>query len=162
MARYLTDGTIDTTFSSDGRLTFHVGTDSAYSTVEDAQSGILVLGAVDSDFALFRFTSTGGLDTSFATAGMQITDIGSSTADTGRALVIAKSGRILAFGSSETNLALMRYTTAGIADYTFSTDGIQTYTFGTDAGLAMNLANDERILVAVSIGTDFSVERICP
>jgi uncharacterized delta-60 repeat protein len=113
IARYLANGTLDTTFgpNNSGRIVINAssstpGDDFAVKIVRDDRSGkILVLGAAQGktpasgstpatstgyDAALVRLNSDGTLDTSFGNAGVQLTPVGSGASeDLGLALAIS-------------------------------------------------------------------------
>ena len=103
VARYNTDGTLDTSFSSDGKLT---RTSAAPATTPrgvavQADGKIVVAGpAVAStaarDFALARYNPDGTLDASFAGDGRKTTDLGSN--DLAAALALQPDGRIVLAG----------------------------------------------------------------
>jgi uncharacterized delta-60 repeat protein len=95
LVRYNPDGTLDKTFAGTGKkvLDFSgIGVDNAARTVEiqPANGKIVVGGVSDGDFALGRFTKTGGLDKTFSTDGKLTIDFGGY--DTARSLVIQQAG----------------------------------------------------------------------
>ncbi|MCP4285532.1 MAG: hypothetical protein GY792_13925, partial [Gammaproteobacteria bacterium] len=66
LARYNTNGTLDTSFSGDGLLTTDLGgSDVAYAMSIQDDGKILVAGGDGSDFALVRYNADGSLDTTF-------------------------------------------------------------------------------------------------
>jgi uncharacterized delta-60 repeat protein len=73
--RYNTDGSLDTTFSGDGKLTTDVGTGADYgqSVTLQANGKVLVAGrssnGSNDDFALVRYNTDGSLDTTFSGDG---------------------------------------------------------------------------------------------
>jgi uncharacterized delta-60 repeat protein len=82
VVRYLTDGSLDTTFDADGLLTTKLtgGVDRAEAVVVQPDGKILVAGMADAtvmgtDFAVVRYLTDGTLDTSFGGTGIVITDI---------------------------------------------------------------------------------------
>ncbi|MFJ5549165.1 hypothetical protein [Streptomyces sp. NPDC093225] len=80
LARYDPDGSLDTTFDADGRVTTDFGGDDhANAVAVDAGGRILTAGVADgpsggTDFALARYATDGGLDTTFDTDGKVTTD----------------------------------------------------------------------------------------
>jgi len=84
LARYLPDGTLDTSFGIGGLATVDGGgPDSAGQAVQLPNGKLLVAGTTlvpgpgsNRDFLLARFHADGALDTSFGTAGLLQTDIG--------------------------------------------------------------------------------------
>ena len=76
-ARLNTDGTLDTSFSSDGKLTANLGgTDSIRAVEVDANGKIVVAGKAANDFFVSRYTTSGSLDTSFSSDGIHTFDLG--------------------------------------------------------------------------------------
>jgi uncharacterized delta-60 repeat protein len=73
--RYTTAGALDTTFSSDGKVTAAIGADhdAANGVAVQADGKIVVAGFAyfggSQDLALARFTTAGALDTTFGTGG---------------------------------------------------------------------------------------------
>ena len=127
LARYNTDGSLDTSFDDDGKLILDMGStvDRANAVLIQPDGKILVGGMGGSilDFALARLNSDGSLDTSFGTGGKVSTAIGAST-DSISALALQSDGKILAAGfASGGGFALARYNSNGTLDTTFDTDG---------------------------------------
>jgi uncharacterized delta-60 repeat protein len=118
LVRYNTNGSLDTTFGTDGIVTTPIGSGWDYANALGIGSDGRILAAGKSfngsnyDFALVRYNADGSLDTTFGTSGIVTTPIGSY--DTyAIALGIGSDGRILAAGSSDNginvNFALVRY-----------------------------------------------------
>jgi uncharacterized delta-60 repeat protein len=83
LARYNTDGSLDTTFDGDGMVTtqfFGENIESAAGVAIQTNGKIVVAGSVfstfDPSFALARYNTDGSLDTSFGTGGKVTTDFG--------------------------------------------------------------------------------------
>ena len=81
LVRYNTDGSLDTTFDSDGKVTTAIGSgnDYAYSVAIQSDGKIVAAGYSQrsNDFALVRYNTDGSLDTSFDSDGKVTTAIGS-------------------------------------------------------------------------------------
>jgi uncharacterized delta-60 repeat protein len=83
-ARYNPNGTLDTTFDSDGKFikSFAIGSDASTSLVLQPDNKILLGGyeqtANGLDFALRRLNSNGALDNTFGTSGSLITSLSSN------------------------------------------------------------------------------------
>jgi uncharacterized delta-60 repeat protein len=167
LARYNSDGSLDTSFDGDasmpgfpgnGKITTDVGSSSGYGSAIAIQSDgkIVVAGesynGSDDDFALARYNSDGTLDTSFDTDGMVTTDFGSY--DAGCAVAIQTDGKIVVAGTSnngsDDDFALARYNTDGSLDTSFDTDGKVTTDFNSDNdyGYAVAIQTDGKIVVA--------------
>jgi uncharacterized delta-60 repeat protein len=120
LMRYKTDGVIDSTFGTNGIVnsTFNPSNPTQSSCVAlQADGKILVGGAVDStdsDFALFRFNSNGGTDTTFGTKGKVATDFNSGY-DYASSIIIQPNGRIVLGGTTDEDFALARYLSDGAA-----------------------------------------------
>jgi uncharacterized delta-60 repeat protein len=103
-----------------------------------------------------RAQQAGALDTTFSVDGKVITFIGSGYAE-GRGVAIQADGKIVAGGhfyvsGSNTDFAIVRYTTEGILDNTFGNAGIASAGIGTNAdnGNALLIQEDGKILIAGS------------
>src|SRR5687767_5871832 len=97
VARYNTDGSLDTSFDSDGKLTTDFGSlEQAYAVDVQADGGIVVAGGSNTDFAVARYNIDGSLDTSFDSDGKLTTDFGGS--DFAYAATIQSDGKIIAVG----------------------------------------------------------------
>lgn len=121
VARYLSNGALDTTFSGDGKLRIHFGSCCEYanSVLVQADGKIVVVGIADSessdsDFLLARLTPKGALDKSFGTGGKVRTSFGDLNGGAFGAALQA-DGKIVAVGFQATNtdrwaeFALARY-----------------------------------------------------
>ncbi|MBI5842518.1 MAG: cadherin domain-containing protein [Chloroflexi bacterium] len=163
VARFNTDGSLDTTFNTTGKLTtdFSGGSDNGYSVAIQTDNKILVAGSTmevsppfHSDFALARYNSDGTLDTSFGTGGQLTTDIGEN--DTAYAILLQPGGHIVAAGSTGAysynfwNFAAARYDSSGVLDTSFGANGKVATNFGgkEDAGQAAVLQADTKFVVA--------------
>lgn len=169
VARYNSDGSLDTTFSGDGRQTTDFGADDyGFAVALQSDGKIVVAGSSGTNFALLRYNSNGNLDTSFDSDGRVTTDLGGI--DIGYALVLQSDGRILVAGGSEVagdeDFAIVRYLSNGSLDSSFDGDGVRTigYSTGRDRAYALALQSDGRILVGgVAIGpadSDFALARL--
>lgn len=82
LVRYNTDGSLDTTFDTDGKVVAHlgVGNDRSLAIAQQSDNKIVIggysFGANFTDFALLRFNANGSLDTTFETDGKVLTPIG--------------------------------------------------------------------------------------
>jgi uncharacterized delta-60 repeat protein len=157
VARYTTSGTLDTSFSSDGIHVFDLGS-SADDRLEgmDLQSDgkIVVGGYSGGDWAVARLTAAGDMDTTFG-GGDGITTTNFGGTEEASEVVIASDGKILLGGytnaSGGYDMALVRYTSAGVLDTTFSSDGVTTHDFGgIDKARAMGIAANGSVLLAGS------------
>lgn len=162
--RYNTDGSLDYSFSGDGKQTTAIGNgaDAGLSLALQTDGKIVVAGTSNDDFAIVRYNIDGSLDNSFSGDGKQTTGVGSSY-DQGKAVAIQSDGKILVAGFSSigtvNDFSIVRYNIDGSLDNTFSGDGKQTTDFGNgeDYGYALAIQDNGKILVAgySSTGTNY-------
>jgi uncharacterized delta-60 repeat protein len=132
LARFTPNGSLDTTFGSQGKvLRNHSTFDSLAEIAIQADGKIVVAGASRPyeggvDFALFRLTSTGRPDFTFANGRVVLTDFYGSY-DHVHAIALQSDGRIIVGGkcdrANQHDFALARYNTNGTLDATFGGDG---------------------------------------
>ena len=171
LVRYNTDGSLDTSFSGDGKVTTNLGkgSDFGQSVTVQADGKILVAGSSNGDFALARYNTDGSLDTRFSDDGMLTTAIGTGD-DGGRSVTLQADGKILVAGTrtigysmdSYSDFALVRYNPDGSLDTRFSGDGMLTTAIGNqvyDYGESVTVQADGKILVAGSSNGDFALAR---
>lgn len=100
------------------------------------------------------FAAPGDLDTTFglSASGVNFTDIGVQTGDMAFAVAVQDDGKIVVAGKSDTDIALTRYTDAGLLDISFSGDGKQTIPIGgiADVANAIAIQGDGKILLVGS------------
>ena len=158
VARYNSNGTLDSSFSSDGKVTTDFGGDDYGTSVAIQSDGkIVVSGYIDGgavDFAIARYNSDGSLDTDFSGDGKLLIDFGRY--DFGNALVIQSNGKIViagqsvALGGSAPNIQLVRLNTDGSLDSDFDFDGKVTTDLGSaqENALSLALQSDGKIVVS--------------
>jgi uncharacterized delta-60 repeat protein len=146
LARYNSDGSLDTSFGTDGFSTATFGTvdDIIYSIVLQPDGKILAGGSSYSGgkfhFALARYNSDGSLDTSFGTNGFNIDTLGTNNYIS--SIVFQPDGKIIAggysdrLGNSTYVFALTRYNSNGSLDTSFGTNGFNFTTPSTDDQIA--------------------------
>uniref|UniRef100_UPI002F90B132 calcium-binding protein n=1 Tax=Streptomyces exfoliatus TaxID=1905 RepID=UPI002F90B132 len=157
LARYNTDGSLDTNFDGDGRVT--TGAGSAEGVALQSDGRIVTAGQEGNAFLVRRFTAGGAPDTSFDGDGRLTTVFGPE--EGGAADVALQSdGRIVAAGTYGGDFALARYNTGGSPDPDFSGDGRVTTDFGgpDDQATQVALQPDGKILTAGLAGTAVSFE----
>lgn len=148
VARYNTDGSLDTTFDNDGKVTMAIGNfnDQAMDLALQIDGKIIVVGfafnGIDNQYALARFNTNGSIDTSFDSDGRLVTNIGTGS-DRGLAVEIQSDNKIVVGGVSYTGLnfysySLARYNSNGSLDSSFDTDGKVM----TSTGSGYDLIND--------------------
>jgi uncharacterized delta-60 repeat protein len=173
VVRYNTDGSLDTTFSGDGKQTTSIGSgnDVAYSVVLQSNGKIVAAGysrtGSNDGFAVVRYNTDGSLDTTFDSDGKQTTDLGSGAAS--YSVVVQSDDKIVVAGYynnvGNADFAVVRYNADGSLDTTFDSDGKQTTAIGSgaDVGRSVALQSDGKIVIAGysnnGVNDDFAVVR---
>jgi uncharacterized delta-60 repeat protein len=158
LARYLADGTLDTTFGADGRVMGDVP-GRAYAVAVQPDGGIVAAGETTvggsdpdwSDLVLARYLPEGTLDTSFGEGGIVVTDIAGGT-NLARNIVITADGGIILTGepigdfpgSDHTDIA--RYAADGQLDAAFGTGGVLALV-GARVGEGLAVQDDGRLVL---------------
>jgi len=168
LVRYETNGTLDGTFGTGGKVITPIGSgnDSAFAVAVQTDGAIVVAGAYvgpgGNDLAVVRYTSGGVLDPNFGTGGIVKTPVGGDDAALG--VVVQSDGKIVIAGYSNTgtdyDVVLVRYTDSGALDAGFGTGGIVTTPIGTgDFGTSVALQTDGKIVVGGASDGDFALVR---
>ncbi|MEZ4751652.1 MAG: hypothetical protein R3B54_13820 [Bdellovibrionota bacterium] len=159
VARYLTNGSLDTAFSSDGLVNTNIGSGNAVANAVVTRSDDRIYAAGTSyngsnaDFTVVRYHTNGNLDTAFSTDGIVTTDFNSAddganamALDANRMIVVAGYAR----NGANRNFAIARYRTDGSLDTAFSGDGKQTISFAAssdDMAYGIAIQSDGRIVL---------------
>jgi uncharacterized delta-60 repeat protein len=152
IARYNSNGSLDTNFNFDGIFT----SDSAFYPIEgkklalQADGKIVVVGTyfdpstLSEDIAIIRVNSNGFFDVSFDNDGIVIKDI-SGTKDNGNAISLQSDGKIVVvgktydgLGDTKDNFAVLRYSVSGSIDSSFGSNGVVTTDFRRVQDLVSN------------------------
>jgi uncharacterized delta-60 repeat protein len=159
LARYIADGSLDSSFGSGGKVTTAVGTSDSYgySVALQANGKIVAAGWSWSGanvFALARYNIDGSLDANFGAAGLTTTAFGTSNAQAFD-IAIQADGKVVAAGwSIDTTytyyFALSRYNIDGTLDSSFGTGGELTTAFGSlvDYACAVDIQSDGKIVTS--------------
>jgi uncharacterized delta-60 repeat protein len=170
LTRYNSDGTLDTSFGSGGKVITPIGSnaDTAYSVVMQPDGKLVVAGSAfngsNFDFALTRYSSDGTLDTSFGSGGRVITAIGSGN-DEGYSVVVQPDGKLVVAGStfngSNFDFALTRYNANGTLDTSFGSGGrvMTAIGSGDDEGYSVVMQPDGKIVVVGQANDNFAIVR---
>jgi uncharacterized delta-60 repeat protein len=156
VVKLLMNGTFDTTFDGDGRVTT-ASLGGANAMTHYAGKPIVVgtkaTGFPDDDVALVRYNSDGSLDTTFDGDGIRI-DNGDGLVSVARASAMQPDGRIVLAGSTSTtfgdeDITVLRCTAAGTLDPTFGTGGrvITRLSSGDDIAFGAAIQLDGKIVV---------------
>ncbi len=138
LARYSRDGTLDTSFSTDGQVVvpsvFGAGNtngDQANALLIDSSGNILVGGfASDSNgngaLAVARYDTDGNLDTTYGTSGFSTVVVGQNGAyNSVNAMAFQPDGKVILAGTWLEGWVIARLTTGGVLDTTFNPSGPQ-------------------------------------
>ena len=170
VARYLNDGSLDTTFGNNGKVTTPIGSgdDTAYGMTIQSDNKIVLAGASyngnNDDFALVRYNIDGSIDTTFGSNGVVVTDF-SGGDDRAYCVIIQNDGKLIASGSTVDgnyyNYALSRYNSDGTLDTSFGTGGKTTTNFTTTFNYAIDcvMQNDNKIVQVGLLDGTFGLAR---
>jgi uncharacterized delta-60 repeat protein len=162
VARLLTNGALDTTFSADGKQTVNFGgngTNSQANAVRLTTSGDILLagssGGNSVNTAVAALTSTGALDANFGSGGkVQFFLDAGSTNTPCNAMALDSQGRLVLGGSvavgSNTDFVVARLLSSGAMDAAFNNGGDKVIPFGVGSDACYGLAIDssDRVVVA--------------
>jgi uncharacterized delta-60 repeat protein len=176
LARYNTDGSLDSSFGSGGKVTTDFGesSDTAKAIVLQSDGRIVVAGLVfrngapsTYNFAVARYRIDGTLDPSFGSGGKATTNF-FGFLDQPSTVALQPDGKIVLAGLASTpsgaeDFALLRYNTNGTLDPTFGSGGkvITNFDdfFSNDEALAIAIQADGKIVAAGSTRADFALAR---
>jgi uncharacterized delta-60 repeat protein len=161
LARYHTNGSLDSSFDGDGKLIspFSTRTDEIYAIAIQSDGKIVVTGRTDSSFtndiALARYNTDGSLDSSFDIDGKVVTAI-SSGGGFAHGIAMQSNGKIVVAGyaysstSFNNDFVLLRYNTDGSPDNSFDADGrvMTPVGSGQDYATSVAIQPDGKIIVA--------------
>jgi uncharacterized delta-60 repeat protein len=160
IARYNKDGSLDTSFNTEGKVRISLGDgDEEITAIAVQDDGYIVVAGytvVDGskNFVLVRFTPDGELDNSFGEGGAVVTAFGNQ-GDEITAMTIDDEGRIVVCGyvtgTAGTIVAVGRYLISGAPDITFGDQGVVLMDIGDDAlARSIDIDADGRIVLAGS------------
>jgi uncharacterized delta-60 repeat protein len=174
LARYNDDGSLDTGFDSDGKVTFGIGlADYPSDMVLQPDRKIIVVGASDIDpsYGVFRMSAArlnddGSLDPSFDGDGKLIVNLDGDRAAS--AVALQANGKILIAGRKFINysneggdFSMVRVNADGALDATFGDGGFVNTDFyysNEEGSRAIAIQNDGKIVLAGSAGKGGTLE----
>jgi uncharacterized delta-60 repeat protein len=165
LARYLSNGTLDSGFGTNGVVI----TPSGFipDLVLQPDGKILLAGTEGNlDFKVVRYETNGTLDNEFDTDGIALATMSTIKAEA-RGVALGPDGKITVVGYAEVSAdnqdyAVARFNSDGSPDTAFDTDGIVTTEPGTlsnDFGQAVALQSDGKIVVAGQVSFETGVVR---
>ncbi len=172
LVRFNSDGTVDTGFGVDGKVTTDFqsgGADYGAAVAVQPDDGKIVAAGRSNkgtvkDFAVARYNADGSLDTGFGNNGTTTTDFASGE-DRPYAMAVQDDGKIVVVGyannGSDNDFAIARYNADGSLDTSFDGDGkvVTALGSGNDRARAVAVQGDGKIVVSGGIGGDFALAR---
>lgn len=180
LVRYDTDGTLDTTFGGDGKVTTNMGRgeEEATGVAIQANGKVVAVGYTDmphefgdtfgpGKFALARYRVDGTLDAGFGGDGRVKTRFGRTGSSAAEDVAIQADGRIVVAGHASGRggrFALARYNLGGALDDSFGGDGRATtnFTAGEDLAFGVAIQVNGRVVAAghaAMVGGVFALAR---
>lgn len=163
------DGTIDTTFGTNGFIINDINGKNEFTSIEILNDDSIIASGISSindltlQIILSKFYSNGAFDTSFGTNGIIITQTNNTNLidycfdmrlqSDGKIICVGQSGRGFNFNggtSQPSDMLLLRYNTDGSLDSTFSPSGYITTSFDGNIynnGRAVAIQNDGKIVI---------------
>lgn len=170
LVRYNSDGSLDTTFGTGGRLYADVGgRNDTFPTLLLQPDGKIVLVGISKNeqdrnlISIFRFNSNGTTDTSFGTNGVTLSAFttSGSRGDTPSDAILQPDGKIVVTGAWQgTAFCVGRFNSNGAVDNSFGTNGnfcATTSPAGTGLMNSIALQPDGKIVVGGEFTTSFTV-----
>ena len=160
LVRLYTDGQLDSSFGSEGKVVSDFGSNHEYArSVEIQPDDKIVVGGFiynyssNYDFALIRYLPNGSLDNTFGTNGKVQTDVFYD--DRLYDIALLPDGKILAVGytvniSGRSDIAIVKYNSDGTLDNSFGTGGMVLTPVGTtdDFGYCIALQSNGKFIVS--------------
>lgn len=156
VARYNTDGSLDTSFNAAGAqpgvITTAIGDQSSVSAVSLQSTGAIIASGTSMtessfEFASARYTTSGILDTTYGTSGVSTVSIGSGAVSTCNA-ILGDDSVFLGGSYNTNNIAVVKLQSDGSLDTSFGTSGIASTTIGVSAQAScLKIQSDDKIVV---------------
>ena len=111
LARYQTNGALDTSFGSGGKVIVQVGHQARALAVQ-SDGKILIagvsLGGANNDYAVLRFEANGALDSSYGIGGESVVSFSDGGSDTGYGVALDQVGRAVVAGDANSRFGVAR------------------------------------------------------
>jgi uncharacterized delta-60 repeat protein len=161
VAQYLSDGTLDPSFSTDGKRTLNIGADDLRAVVVDSSDRIVIAGGASGDFTLMRLESGGSRDPGFSGDGRVSPGFPGLSEALG--LALQDDGRLVAAGTVESEdgpeLAIVRFDGDGTLDAAFSSNGKAVTDLAVGGGDVAIQPDGAIVVAGRSAAGDFAVVR---
>jgi uncharacterized delta-60 repeat protein len=183
LMRFNTDGSVDTTFGTEGRVITDMGTADTIQSVAVLPDGKILAAGYGGkaggnqflDFTLARYNTDGSLDSTFGNGGKVLTDV-STNRDEAAALVVRPDGKIVVGGPVYVGVtfcttdacryfgfALAQYNPDGSLDKSFGHGGIVMQDFArSSADYALQLLPDGKLAAVGYASDDFALALFNP
>ncbi|HYV92926.1 MAG TPA: T9SS type A sorting domain-containing protein [Chitinophagales bacterium] len=178
LVRYNTNGALDSSFGTNGKVTtdFGLSDDWAFAVTVQPDGKIIEAGyssnlmMYQTYFSLIRYNTDGTLDSTFGTYGKVLTTIGSSDDEEAYSVAIQSDGKIVEAGycwnGTTIDFGLVRYTTEGVPDSSFGINGkvITAIGSGDDRASSVAIQLDDKIVasgysISNTLDADFALVR---
>lgn len=178
LVRYNVDGTIDTTYGTNGIAQFNLGTnyDYAFEAATQTDDKIIVTGHTSTtgttsfnDMVTIRVNTNGSLDTTFGNSG-KVVYATSIISDSGRSVVIQPDGKIVVLVITNGHPAYFRYNTDGTLDTTLNGVGYKIDTINISGSGNPNsinfikpkmvLLDSGKFIISGTSNGDFALKKI--
>ncbi len=176
LTRYNADGSLDTSFGTDGTVitAVNANNESPQAMALQADGKILVTGGYDTgsttDGIVMRYNNDGTLDTSFDTDGIVTIQFSATNNDLFTDILVQPDGRILVAGygniTGNDEMIVARLNVDGTLDTSFSADGkfILSLSANDDRVMSLALQDDGRIILAgyenTGVNSDLAIVRL--
>jgi len=158
LARYNSDGTLDPSFGSGGKVSMLLGNKRNTSNgfikqiLLTQDHKILAVGYSNNAIALVRLNANGALDTTFGSGGEVLTAMaGKNSSAAALTAALDPSGKIVVGGKGNGAPLLARYTASGALDTTFGSKGMVLGTSGS------NVSDVWQTLQIQPVGTSYQI-----
>ncbi|RYH73052.1 T9SS type A sorting domain-containing protein [Flavobacteriaceae bacterium 144Ye] len=161
VARFNSNGSLDTSYATNGIYTYDSGTNDSAETLAISPDDKIIIGCeISNNYGVIKITNTGINDTTFGSNGIVTTNLGG--VDYIGDIKLQSDGKILITGTSSKNSTgdgdiydktLIRYNTDGTLDTSFNSTGIIFTSYesgGNDGGYSIIIQTDGKIIVCGS------------
>jgi uncharacterized delta-60 repeat protein len=153
LARYNSDGSLDTSFDGDGMVVTDVGTydESVHGLALTSDGSIIAAGTAGGDYLVVKYSASGQLDMDFGTDGKVFVDyvggydVGHAVAMSGEQIMVAGAADML----GDMDFGLVRLNADGSADDTFCNDGLLALDLGSwdDEAMGMVVEGNGNLMI---------------